>query len=361
MKQDYYNLNANNWSDDDIIIFELTNLLNTIITEDTNNSLVTQIPLVANNYSFTTRIFAIKIIPGEKVGTSISQKNHGVYNITLYEGLIKFIYDFIYVILSDNSIFKEVGSSNKLIKLLSFDYNFPKGYNDLKLDIIDANESKKTKFTKERIQLHDFLFKLTLRHIVIHEAKHIINGHIDYLNSINAKNLKDAVDKGLINLLDAKTLEMDADSISIKNLLTRHLINFENWNLPFLLKKEDLFKCVSFSLFVNFILIPSNKHSMIHINKYDRFCICILEIEGYITTNKLNIDFSKIMIKTLQDYKQTYLNISSEILDLKEILDYFTNKERQNNYQEILKNWNSILPKIEPFSLTKLAPKYKDI
>ena len=175
--------------------------------------------------SYIKGFFSVVVskIDGAELGMKCVLYGNNTFGIYFYNAYIKFIYDGLYLILSDNSLYSEIGKSSHLMQIPSLDYNSPKTYYDFKLDLHDAG---KAKFDNERQKLHAFLYKISTMLLVIHECQHILNGHNGLLKANNINRISKAIEIGLLTTLDSQTLEMDADCnsiISLVNILKKNI------------------------------------------------------------------------------------------------------------------------------------------
>jgi hypothetical protein len=181
-------------------------------------------------------ILSISNVSNVEIGMDISYINDSIFHLNIYDTYINFIYDGLYLFLSDKSIFPNIGVSSHLMKIPSFDYNLPKKcYNDFKLDLDDFGRAK---FDKERKELHYFLFKTSISLLVLHECQHVLNGHCGFYRHNGIKNSNDAIKKGILTPTDIQTLEMDADAVAIQELFKILISNSQNNEIPKILNCE---------------------------------------------------------------------------------------------------------------------------
>jgi hypothetical protein len=333
---DYLELNSENCFGNDEIV-ELSRLIGKFFIPNTSG----------------INTMAISHRPGDN-GINITCLEHNHYKITFHTGFLRFIFDGLYVILSDNTIFPKIGESSCLIKLPSLRYNFPKGYNDFKFDLY---ETEKAKFNDERVALHKFLFDTALKTIVLHEFYHILNGHLHYIKAHKKENL---------STLDLHTLEMDADACAILAL-----INFfftESNKIPKNLNsKEGVIESIVFIIYFLFYLLPGVDYDDItkiknlsHPSHPFRFGFMGATLfTAYPEGHELYPIIDTAISKILEVFPMVIKNISGETKKHDGLL-LFSGLEGKKYFDEVTNNWNSIRPKLEPFALTKLAPYTSD-
>jgi hypothetical protein len=304
---------------------------------------------------------AISTIKGQEMGMSITQTKYNDYKFSFYDSYIKFIYDGLYLILSDNSTFSDIGHSSKLMNIESFNYNPPeKCYNDFKFDL---DEAGRTEFDIERQNLHHFFYKTTTKLLVLHECMHVLNGHNGYLKSINVKSGLDGVEKDLLTNLDLHTLEMDADSVALHSLIDFIISNKQKLNIPVQLNSEKgIIESVVFITFFLFYIIPGKRYCLLneikgssHPSNGFRFCMMMATLATKYLNSKNAELLESTLIRTIAVYKSAINKISGENLNLDEF-KIFSSEEGQKYFDEITYNWNFLRPKLEPFALKKLAP-----
>lgn len=313
---------------------------------------------------------SISIVPNVEIGMNINYINDSTFHLNIYDTYINFIYDGLYLFLSDKSIFQNIGVSSHLMKIPSFDYNLPKKcYNDFKLDLDDFGRAK---FDEERKELHYFLFKTSIALLVLHECQHILNGHCGFYKYNKIKNGKDAIEKGKLTPLDIQTLEMDADAIAIQELYKILTSNLQNNEIPEKLKCEKvIIESLTFLTFFIFNILPRGKKynsvseikNLTHPSNPIRFHLMISTLESFFnsTKNTKQLDVLEESVKSNINFFVTSVkNISGEKLDLNELLLSYK-KENLEFINQIVENWNYLRHKIAPFSYKKLVhytPKF---
>lgn len=165
---------------------------NDCFEKDMESDLYTMASQILMPYSKGIFGVAVKKIEGGQMGMRVHYYGPNSYGISFYSAYIKFIYDGLYLVLSDNSVFPEIGKSSHTMKIPSIDYNPPKTYFDFKLDLEDSG---KAKFDRERQKLHAFFYKITTMFLVIHECQHILNGHCGFFKESNLTSGEDAISK----------------------------------------------------------------------------------------------------------------------------------------------------------------------
>lgn len=316
---------------------------------------------ILNYYNFEPSIGGISFLNGDdSFGMNIKYSG-GSYSIDIHEKYFKFIYDFLYIILSDNSLFPNIGRSLEIVKLHSLNYNFPKTHFDL---ICDLEEFGKPKFNTERKNLHNFFYKLIMRFLLMHEFHHVISGHNDFLSSLGVKNSRDAVTRNILTNIDIQTLEMDADVVSIQDLLKLLLLNPTSIPKQFNSEK-GIIEAVLFISFFVFHILPKRKFSSLeqvlnstHPSGGIRYWFILSSL---VELYKLkNAELSDFVIDKSSEiigmFKTTVKNISNEDLDVQELRDVINPNGNGSQYlSDVIQNWNNLRPFLEIFSTKKLV------
>lgn len=295
-------------------------------------------------------------------GMRISQTKYNDFSILIRENDLNFIFNYLYVILSDKMIFPNIGNCSHLMKINSFDYGHNHS-NDLNFDI---DETGRSKFDSNRRILHEFLLEIAIRLLLFHECRHLINGHNGFLNSLGIDNSTDGIKKGLLTNLDLHTLEMDADSIAIQDLIKN--INSKNSKLviPYDLNNKDgILKSILFVSFILFKILPHKHYQSIedikkstHPSSSFRFGMLTVTLEAYLRQNDYNdlaLKLDSYIVETIQMFSTSIKKISNEIFDIEEIIMFYSDKGLEY-LNEVVYNWNFLKPKLENFAFAKLAP-----
>ncbi|WP_420146947.1 hypothetical protein [Spirosoma sp.] len=136
--------------------------------ESTFNLLISE--LVTGQFKLVTKVinnnaFSISI-------AALPSHEEKIYQINFDVGLFKWIYDGLYIVLSNNNVFTGLGKASSKFHIPTF--NVP-DWNSLDLAMANNDE---VFFDADRLTLHDFLYTLCLSFIIRHEIRHIANGHV---------------------------------------------------------------------------------------------------------------------------------------------------------------------------------------
>jgi hypothetical protein len=292
--------------------------------------------------------------------TGLPDENKKVYQISFDIGLFKMIYDVLYVLLSNESFFPNIGKASEKFKIPTIELP-----NWTFLDMAMAN-NEPVYFDEERKELHHFIYTLCLHFLARHEIRHIANGHIDYLVNINNTEFIENTNNGLTPT-DSQTLEMDVDSCVFTGFLDG-LINIPQ-QLLFVPEKlrdhENIFESVLFCSKILFYCLPSKKISKTeeivsasHPNSTLRYFFSFTAGLSFI--RDLHPDLFELFGKTYQKSWSFFEIIHEQgLMDFdKFIADYnwTMSDEGQDYANKIWNNWNVWVPKLEPYTYLKLAP-----
>jgi hypothetical protein len=327
---------------------EFETVINSLIKELVND----QFKLISkitdkNNFSIS-----ISRVPNKEIKT---------YQINVDIGLFKFIYDGLYVILSNNNVFHGLGKSigQFVIPTLEVpDWN--------SLDLAMANNDE-VYFNTERYNLHNFLYHLCLSFIIRHEIRHIANGHIDFLAE-RTDLLFDENSKNGLSPLDSQTLEMDVDSCIFAGMIDGLMKHPHQRALmpDELCDDKGIFMSLLFSLEFLLYCMPSKKISGIseienhsHPNAYLKYFFSVttglaLISDDYPGLEQLFVDVHK------ENFWGFLHEVSGKgLINIDPIIQDFewTMSEEGLGYADrIWDNWNNWISKLEPFAYLKLAP-----
>ncbi|MFN1216029.1 hypothetical protein ACKW6Q_03485 [Chryseobacterium kwangjuense] len=315
---------------------------------------------ILNTYGFKSSLGFIVFSKADKEGMSISYSG-GVFNITIYEKYVKFIYDLLYVVLSDDSLFHDIGKASGVIKLNSLNYDFPKTHFDLKCDL---EESDRSRFDIDRKELHSFFYKLAIRLVLLHELHHVLNGHSEFLNFLGVKRSRDAVDRKLLENLDLHTLEMDADVTSLQDLI-KFTLNDKLDTPKELNNEKGIIKSALFIAFFIFHILPKRRIDSIeeviastHPSGGGRFWFMVSALITFykLRNHELEDFVEDISIEIISNFRIIVKNISNEQLDLKELISFVNpNGEGLEYLGKVTQNWNKLRPFLELFAVKKLV------
>lgn len=294
--------------------------------------------------------------------TGIPDPDIKTYRINLDIGLFRMLYDGLYVVLSNNNIFHGLGKSFR-----RFDIPTLSVPNWELLDLAMANNDD-VYFDTNRMYLHSFLYELCLSFIIRHEIRHIGNGHIDYLagklQPLFYENSKNGLDA-----LDSQTLEMDVDSCVFVGILNGLMKFPEQRNrMPEELQDErGIFMCTLFAIQFLFYCMPSKKVGSLseieacsHPNAYLRYFFSFTAGLSFLQNEyPQHVD----LFGTLhQDNFWTFIdNLPEQDPDRLEKIrydhDWSMSEEGFEYANKVWNNWDNWIPKLQPYTYIKLAPK----
>lgn len=283
------------------------------------------------------------------------------YRINLDVGLFRMIYDVVYVLLSNNRFFPEIGYSSGEFRIPTIeqpDWN--------SLDIAMSTNDP-VYFDAERKELHKFIYTLCLHFIARHEIRHIANGHIGYLVSQRNSKFVERSGNGL-SPLDSQTWEMDVDSCVFSGIV--HGFMTDPKHLDFTPKKlrdhRGIFQSIFFALKILFYCLPSRKVTRLkeienssHPNSTLRYFFSFTAALTYM--QEKYPEFVELFGSV---YKESWGDFL--ILDAQGLLPYqrfwsdyeWSMSEEGFAYaHKIWNNWNPWRKKLTPFAYLELAPE----
>lgn len=286
------------------------------------------------------------------------------YIINVDIGLFRFVYDALYVVLSNNNIFHGMGKSSGSFNIPTLEIS-----NWATLDLAMANSENDVYFDHSRANLHNILYILCLSFIIQHEIRHIANGHIDYLSDLNLQLFFENSKNGLLSL-DSQTLEMDADSCVFAGILSGILKDNQHRDaLPEELQGDrEVLMCCLFALQFLFYCLPSYKISRIediqeksHPNASLRYFFCFTA--GLAFLEEEDPSLAKLFAELHRDNFYEFINNLAEMKIVnveKIILDHkWTSSHEGADYADkIWKNWNNWIPRLEKYAYLPLAPQH---
>jgi hypothetical protein len=315
--------------------------------------------LVKDQFKLTVQItekntFSISI-------TGMPNEEYKSYWINVDIGLLRMLYDGLYVVLSNNSIFSGLGRAFGQFDIPTLelpDWN--------SLDLAMANNDD-VYFDVDRNNLHAFLYHLCLSFIIRHEIRHIANGHIDYLTNklqpLFYENSKNGLDP-----IDSQTLEMDVDSCVFVGMIDGLLNHsFQRSKIPEALQDDrGIFMSLLFSIQFLFYCMPSRKisglsdiESSSHPNSYLRYFFSYTAGLSFIQANYPN--YVEVFLELHKNNFWEFVNNLSEkkLVDFNRIMqdyNWSVSEEGFSYANKIWDNWNNWIPKLQPFAYLKLAP-----
>ncbi|WP_256011812.1 hypothetical protein [Desertivirga xinjiangensis] len=288
--------------------------------------------------------------------------NRGIraYQISFDVGLFKWIYDSLYVVLSNNDIFSGFGSSSGRFSIPTLDVP---DWNSL--DLAMAN-NEEVLFDADRLTLHGYLYTLCLSFIIRHEVRHIANGHVDYLhNELNPLFYENS--RNGLSTMDNQTLEMDVDSCVFVGILHGMLNDSsQKERIPEELRDEmGVFMSALFCIQFLFYCLPSRKATSIaeaeansHPNAYLRYFFSFTAGLSYIEENWPNhLDaFGNLHKENFWQFiNSVFENDSVQLEKIRLDYDWSNSQEGFDYMNRIWDNWNSWIPRLQRFTYLPLA------
>lgn len=307
----------------------------------------------------------VSIIENGKFSISISKMpsyDLPSYRISIDVGVFRWIYDALYIVLSNNDIFADYGRAYGTFNISTLempDWNT--------LDLAMANSDEDVLFDLLRMDLHNYLYNVCLSFIIRHEIRHIANGHIGYLLNQNQPLFFEHSANGL-PFLDSQTLEMDVDSCVFVGLIEgfmkdpRHL---EMMPEEFRNNTGKLITCLFCIQFI-FYCLPSKKVSEIkdarensHPNAFMRFFYCYTA--GLSLLKEKYPELVSEYETLFQDnFKVLFANLDGMgLVNLEKIIkdyEWTLSDEGMNHADAVWNNWSNWVPKLEKYAFLKLAP-----
>lgn len=284
-----------------------------------------------------------------------------VYRINYDISIFRYLYDVIYVILSNPKFFSNIGNTSGTFSIPNIEVP--------RWELLDAAMANNNPiyFDENRKELLDFIYTLGLHFIVRHEIRHIANGHIDYLLNRTNEEFVEGNTNGL-DTIDSQTLEMDVDSCVSVGFLNGFL------NIPDQLKHiptslhdiESIFESYLFAQKIIFYCLPSIKVSSTqeaeaysHPNSTLRYFYSFTAGLSFLEENpELEELFGRTFQRTWSFFEilseQKIMNIDRVWKDY----NWTWSDEGQNHANRIWTNWNKWIPKLEPYATIKLAPPH---
>ena len=306
--------------------------------------------LISNITENNTFAISISRLPSEPIKT---------YQLNMDIGVFRFLYDGLYIALSHNEIFANLGKSQGTYAVPSLEVP---DWNSLDIAMANADD---VHFDVDRYNLHEFLQKLCLSFLIRHELRHIANGHIDYL--AERSTVFDERSKNGLLPLDNQTLEMDVDSCVFAGMLEGFLNDPAHRDLmPEELQDEKgIFMSLLFALQFLLYCMPSKKVSskaevegQSHPNAYLRYFFSV-------TTgiSLLNEEFPHLQDLFVQTHQENFWGCletlaTKGLIKIEPIIKDFewTMSEEGFAYANtIWNNWDKWIPILEPYTYLKLA------
>jgi hypothetical protein len=290
----------------------------------------------------------------------LPDKRIKTYQLNIDIGVFRLLYDGLYIVLSHNQIFPEVGKSKNVYTVPTLEVP---DWNSLDIAMANADD---VFFDVDRHNLHEFLHMLCMSFLIRHEIRHIANGHIDYLAERNTV-FNEQTRNGLLPL-DNQTLEMDVDSCIFAGMLEGFLNDPVHKKLmPEELKDEKgIFMSLQFVLQFLLYCMPSKKvHSkseaevLSHPNAYMRYFYSVTTGTSWLQEKYAHLQ--EEFFKVHQDNFWSFLEILSSkgLINIEPIIaDYeWTVSEEGFAYaNKVWDNWDNWIPLLEPYAYLQLAP-----
>jgi len=157
-----------------------------------------------------------------------------VQKILISEGVPKLIYNLLEIILSDNTLFPDIGKSNNIVQVQNLFLPDYKLYDLASPNIVEPE------LDEERSQLLGLIYMMVLDFLLAHEATHIADGHHLYINS-DKKKKKPKIDLHLHGKVEYQCLEVFADTYATSFCLNEWLTyaNYKYILVPDKLQSND--------------------------------------------------------------------------------------------------------------------------
>lgn len=283
-----------------------------------------------------------------------------IYHIDYDVSFFRMIYDVLYVVLSNNAFFPEMGKSSKQFFIPTVEV--PNWF------LLNASMSTHDPvyFDKERKELHNFIYTLCLHFIARHEIRHIANGHVGFLLNRKKNEFVECFANGLTPI-DSQTIEMDVDSNVTVGFLNG-FINLPNHlsHTPIKLHGlENIFESLLFAQKILFYCLPSIKVSSLaeaeklsHPNSSLRYFYSFTAGLSYL--EELHPQLYELFGNTYQRTWSFFDILSKQgILNSEKVwtdYNWSISDEGQEHAKKVWNNWNNLIPKLQPYAILKLAP-----
>ena len=300
------------------------------------------------------------------LATIIDNKDY----IGLNLGSIFILEDLFFRMLSHPEVFPNIGNSAKEIP--------KKLYNPR---IIDAEQLLNAKGTDEKIMPSDekmayFAFSLAKAafiFIILHEVGHLFWGHLSLISNYSEVNLiseDNTPNYKELTELDYQTLEIDADSNAINQMIMYMLSVGENMHLigenfkPFFKTRQEIIFNMSFSVMCVFTLFDSNdynphefkslRHPPVGIRQKN-FVLLTGQILEMLFGEKIREEYLPIIGDACGEAMKAFNLISETEVRYQNFFKSFDEQFDKDHLDEILNNWKNIRPKLLSNSRRKLA------
>ncbi|WP_345989298.1 hypothetical protein AAEU33_17650 [Chryseobacterium sp. Chry.R1] len=206
---------------------------NRIVTQDDNYLNQFRATCQETLAKYTDLDIYFDIIDNSRVN-AVATKYEGSYFIAISKGTIKIFEYYARKFSANPNILSDFGPSNQENNVIKLQNSII-----IKDEIYIIEEDPPVSpITKERRTLAELIFSQSILNIIFHELGHIVNGHIDFLESSKIHYLEEVQTESnkltSILSLHRQTLEIDADAFSAIETLREMLAIFDS--------KEDKFK-----------------------------------------------------------------------------------------------------------------------
>ncbi len=286
-------------------------------------------------------------------------------NIQIYKGIIDNFYDYFYS-------FTKMQSKSFLEKL-HFNYEDD---NEVSFEFLKFDDNGKSTIFDSKIidnKLAGLLTIFVSRFIITHELGHLLNGHCEFINSKDKKNIQyipmfekdNNQTTKAISPLDFRTLEMDADAFAttdnFRNLILLYERFEEKVDRDLNIKPIDLFYWWSFAIRSNFLInqriLNDEEYNAdkTHLPSVARWILILGSMLNLIDTYKINYRVGDNKEKLLQSltngfiyaekcYNKCFYTNYNCIEETINSVDY------RNYATATQKNWENLRDELDKFS-----------
>jgi hypothetical protein len=293
---------------------------------------------------------------------AVASKGSEEYFIGIYAGTFILLNELFLRMMSSPNILPTIGdvSKEKETKKL---FN-PQQYNLDTYFLCKPDEENIMPVDKTR-QLYASLFaKTALNFLFDHEYAHVAFGHVDYIAM--TENVFNISEEELIGMtpLNSQTLEMDADSFAAHHgMLLLKIINDEPTDLsefrrPFFCNWKQGVSNWLFSVYSLFRIFGYKNYEINSLLKYSHPPTglrqrIIAHVIGRLLSERLNVDLEEDFFEIHHDIIDKVENAFNEISETKlnrNAIDFAYTEEASEHMKLIVKNWETVRPKLEKYA-----------
>lgn len=300
----------------------------------------------------------------------------GTYAVAINSGVIFILFDLFHRIMSDPLEFSDVGDptmeTSSDFKLSRYHFDFTALLDEYK----GRGLEYKSPIPKDPIRKRfaKLMLDFAMDYLILHEINHILNGHVDYVGSVNDNMTLEEVEQVYFlkfSILDKQTLEMDADCLAVTKGFAHIVDRFqhpEKVNEELRLFYTDFPRlCYYWSYAVTSLTKLMTNHSKYgpdydmpgtsHPHPIIRHLQLISTLDRYLEVYHPQYMSDQVRhetAKTISGVELTYRNLTTTKVEGKYIAE-MVNLGREFN-KMILPNWNLIRPKLLEYTYIKLVP-----